>query len=196
VSEQGGGGRYNRSASGLIGSMIVIVLVVIGFVVFRGAFSKDIDEGAPDAIDYLETVEQYQAGGLTVVYPETLPDGWIVTRADAERVERPGDQPALGIDLYTDDDRYVGIKLADEDVDDLLEEYVDDDPAEDDPLTGAGGVAADWEGWSDDGGDHAFTAVYGDRTLLVFGSVSADELADVVGRLTDELRPGVTPLDG
>ncbi len=95
MSEQGGGGRYNRSASGLIGSMIVIVLVVIGFVIFRDVFSKDVDQGAPDAVDYLETVEQYQAGGLTVVYPETLPDGWIATRAEAEPVERPGDQPAV-----------------------------------------------------------------------------------------------------
>ena len=41
VSEASGTGqpsRYNRSFGGLIGSIIVLVLVVIGIVLFRGAF--------------------------------------------------------------------------------------------------------------------------------------------------------------
>ena len=33
-------GRYNRSTGGLIGSMIVLVVVVLGIVVFRGASAR------------------------------------------------------------------------------------------------------------------------------------------------------------
>src|SRR3954468_4352357 len=38
ASETGRPGRYQRSFGGLIGSMIVLVLVVLGIVAFRGAF--------------------------------------------------------------------------------------------------------------------------------------------------------------
>ncbi len=191
MSEQGG--RYQRSASGLVGAMLVLVVAVVGFMVFRGVFSRDVDNSNRASVDYLASVEQLQDGGIEVVYPESLPSGWVATGVDVRPVERPGALPDVGLDLAADGDRYVGVKLADADVDDLLEEYVDVDPEEGEPLTGADGVATDWAGWSDAGGDYAYTAAYGDRTLLVFGSVPADDLAGLVARLTDALLPGVTP---
>ena len=53
VSEASGTGqpsRYNRSFGGLIGSIIVLVLVVIGIVLFRGAF-RNTPEYQPDDVD-------------------------------------------------------------------------------------------------------------------------------------------------
>ncbi|WP_134764803.1 DUF4245 family protein [Nocardioides sp. 1609] len=190
------GGRYERSFGGLIGAMVVAVIIVLVLVVARGLLSSDVDNTDRPAVDYLENVEQLQRSDIGVVYPASLPSGWSVTAVDVADIERPGALPAIGFDLLTDDDKYVGIKVEQESADDLLEEYVDEDPAEADPLTGAGGpgLTTDWAGWEDDGGDRAFTATYGeDRTVLVLGAVPADELADLVGRLTDATLPGVTP---
>lgn len=185
----GQGGRYNRSFEGLIGAMIVMVLVVVGFVLYRGLFS-DPPELSVDAVDYRAEVADLQANGLDVVYPATLPDGWKATRVPFE----PGEKPRFGINFFTDDDDFVGLRQVEEDVDDLLEESGVEDADEADPLTGVGGVASTWEGWSDpNDGDHAFTAEVGGRTVLVYGDVPADELAELVGLLTEAPVPATTP---
>ncbi|MGA8256934.1 MAG: DUF4245 domain-containing protein [Nocardioides sp.] len=177
------GGRYNRTANGLIGSMIITVLAVVGFVLFRGLFSDEPDQGRPEPIDYLPSVQQLQTNDYEPVYPATLPEGWIVTNLDVD----PGERPAYGLNFYTPDDEFVGLRQADEDVDELLAEFVDENPVEEDPLTGVA-FGSTWEGWSDEGGDRAYSTTFGDDTVLVFGDVSADELAELVALL------GTTPL--
>lgn len=178
-AQPGRPGRYQRTANGLIGSMIVTVLAVGAFVLVRSIFSDDLDVGRPQPIDYLPSVQQLQVSGYEPVYPPTLPEGWQVTNVDFD----PGERPAFGLNLFTSDDEFVGLRQADADVEDLLDEFVDEDVTQEQPLTGMpfGGT---WEGWSDEGGDRAYSTTFGDDTVVVFGDVSADELADLVALLT------------
>jgi hypothetical protein len=177
-------GRYNRSFGGLIGSMIVAVLVVLGFVGFRGAF-RDTPEVEIEPVDYLPQVEALQDAGRVIAYPPTLPDGWEVTSSTV----RPGSRPVWGLGVLTDDGRYVGVRQQDEDVDDLIEELVDENADEGEPASLDSTVApATWETFSDEGGDHAFVTTVatdvGEETLVVYGSAPVADLETMVGLLT------------
>ncbi len=79
VPEQGG--RYQRSASGLLGALLVTLLVIGAFVAFR-ALNRDELETSPDSVDYLEQAALAQEAGLDVVYPRDLPDGWQATNVE------------------------------------------------------------------------------------------------------------------
>ncbi|WP_345455551.1 DUF4245 family protein [Nocardioides marinquilinus] len=212
MSESGGAeptgrpGRYSRSASGLIGSMVVVVVIVVAFVLFRSVFSADVDATDREPVDYLDSVQQLQLSGFTVAYPARLPDGWIATDIDVDRVERPGSQPGIDLDLLTGSEKFVGVRQSDDDVDDLLESSGLDEPAEDDELQvdaeagsgeAGGGLPTTWQGWRDeDGDDHAYSAVVGETVVLVYGSASVDDLATVVRSLTTAPvgdTPGVSP---
>lgn len=175
-------GRYNRSFEGLIGAMVVMVLVVVGFVVYRGLFT-DPQERRLDDVDYLDAVLGLQQAGFDVVYPADLPDGWQATGVLGARDDR-----VYGLNFYTGEDRFVGLVQADDDVDDLLEAAGVENAEEADALTGVNDVAPSWQGWADGGDDdHAFSAELpgGDgMTVVVYGSAPVDELADLVGRLT------------
>lgn len=170
-----------------MGALVVTVVVVVAFVVFRNVFSDEPDTVVPDAVEYLPTVQQVQAAGdITPVYPAQVPDGWIVS---AVRLE-PDDTFRFELNFFTGGDDFVGLRQQDVPVEELLDTYVDDDTVSDDDLTGVGSLAGTWEGWRDSGGDHAFSAEVDGTTVLVFGDVPAAELADLVGRLTDEDLPG------
>jgi hypothetical protein len=196
VSEQDGveptgrPGRYSRSAGGLLGSMAVVVVIVVAFVLFRSVFSTDVDASDREPVDYLDSVQGLQQSGITVVYPATLPDGWIATDLDVDPVERPGAQPGVDLDLLTGSERFVGVRQADDDVDDLLEVSGLEDPVEDDELQvddAGGDLPSTWQGWRDrDGDDHAYSALLGETVVLVYGSASTDDLATVVRSLTTE----------
>jgi hypothetical protein len=161
--------------------MIVIVLAVGGFVVFAGTFRDPPERQVADE-DYLATVSDLQEAGASVVYPADLPEGWQATEVRFD----PGERPAFELNLFTDDDEFVGLRQVDDDVDDLLDKAGVDDVSEGDPLTGVDGVAATWDAWTDPDGDRAYSALVGDETVLVYGRVSAERLADVVGRLTTD----------
>lgn len=181
MSEQGG--RYNRSFEGLIGAMIVIVLVVVGFVAYRGLFSDPPEQGVPE-VDYVTLVRGLQDIDVEVVYPADLPGGWLVSKVAYE----PGERPRVELNLYTDDEQFVGIRQVDDDVDDLLEEAGVEDADEGTPLTGAaaGSVADRWDAWTDPDGDRAYSTELDGDTVLVYGAASYAELADLVARLTTE----------
>lgn len=174
-------GRYDRSFGGLVGSMIVLVLVVFGIIVFRGAF-RETPEYEPEPIDYLALVESIQVGGLAPAYPEQLPDGWIVKEATF----KPGDRPVFDLAMTTDEDRFAGLHQEDDDVDDLVRTYVGDDAEEGDPVTIDSEVATEWQTYTDPGGDTAFAAEVGDETVLVWGSASAEALRALVETLTTQ----------
>lgn len=63
MSEQPG--RYQRSFSGMLGALVVLLLVIGGFVAFR-AVTRDDLEVEVETVDYLETVGFAQDGDLTV----------------------------------------------------------------------------------------------------------------------------------
>ncbi|MCW2814093.1 MAG: hypothetical protein JWN84_1548 [Nocardioides sp.] len=188
VSEQPG--RYNRSFEGLIGAMIIIVLMVLAFVVYRGIF-RDPPETELGTVDYRDEVLGLQSNDVDVVYPDSLPEGWRATEVRYV----PSEQPRFELNFFTDDDNFVGLRQVEEDVEDLLEAAGIEEPREEDPLTGdaAGDVVTQWDAWSDPDGDHAYSAEVGGRSVLVYGSVSAADLADLVGRLTDDALPTPAP---
>jgi hypothetical protein len=175
--------RYPRTANGLIGSLIVTVLVILAFVALR-ALNRDDLEVKPEPVDYLATVADAQAGGYTLVYPESLPDGWIADSIDFV----PGDRPAWGIGMLTDDGRFVGIRQEDAPVDELLDTYVDKDPDEGGSVDVPGTVAPTWRTFSDAGGDHAFAAEVGRDTVLVYGSAGVADLRELLELLSTARR--------
>lgn len=189
MSETGGGGtggssspgRYARTTNGLIGSMIITLVVIGAFVAFR-ALTRDNAETKPQAVDYLETVSEVQAGGVSVVYPSGLPPGWIATSVDVV----PGDSPAFGVGILTDSGKFVGVRQEDAPVSDLLKTYVDKQPDEGDPVDVTGSVAPTWQTWSDTDGDRAFSAEVGGDVVLVYGSASTADQLELLGRLTTE----------
>lgn len=179
--------RYSRTTNGLLASLIVTVLAVGLFVVFRGAFRNQ-PEITREAVNYIGTVEAAQDGGVQLVYPKNLPDGWIATSIDFV----PGDRPAWGIGMLTDDGRFVGLRQEDAKVSELIEAYVDDkaEPGDEN------GLASDvstgpWQTWADSGGDLAYSTTLtegakttmGD-TLLVYGSASRDDQEQLISLLT------------
>jgi Protein of unknown function (DUF4245) len=179
ASDTGRPGRYNRSFGGLIGSMIVLVLVVFGIVLFRGTF-RDVPEYEPEPIDYLALVSSVQLGELTPVYPAQLPDGWIVKDA----AFTPGDRPVLDLAMSTDEDRFAGLHQEDDDIDDLVRTHVGADATEGDPVSLDSEVASRWRTFTDPGGDTAFAAEVGEESVLVWGSAPEEDLRDLVETLT------------
>ena len=175
--------RYPRTANGLIGSLLVTLLVIGAFVAVR-ALSREELEVKPEPVDYRATVESLQQGGSTVVYPADLPDGWIATSVHVV----PGDDPAFGVGLLTDDGEFAGVRQEDAPLDDLLATYVDDEATEEEELTVRGSVARTWRSFTDSGGDRAYAATLGDDEVLVYGSASAGDLRRLIGLLTTERR--------
>ena len=155
MSKTDGGGRYQRSTNGLLVAMVVTVGVV-AFVVLRTLLSADL-EVELEEVDYLEKVAQAQGAGLEPVYPPGLPDGWRATGAEVT----PGQPPGFGLSLLTDDDEFVGVRQEDDEVDDLLEEYVVERTDEGEPFEVTGSVAPTWDTYRDDGGDLAYAAEVG-----------------------------------
>jgi hypothetical protein len=177
---EGRPGRYQRTISGGIGSMIVLVLVVLAFVFFRGVFRGN-DAVELEPIDNLSIVGPAQDAGFDIVYPPSLPEGWKVTSVDYDR----GTRPAWGIGMLTDDGKFVGLRQEDEDVDSLLETHVDEDPVRGEVVTVDGAIVPEWQEWSDSGGDAAYSATLGEDEVLVWGSAPAEDLLTVVRSLTD-----------
>jgi hypothetical protein len=157
--------------AGMIGAMIVVVAVIVGFVIFRSAFRNDVDV-KPEAVDYLESVALAEDAGFDVVYPESLPSGWTATSVDLAA----GDRPEWGLGVLTGSGSFVGLHQADRSVDELLDTYVDKEVTAGDPVAAAPDVAPSWETWSDEGGDRGYTAEVGSDTVLVYGSASAAEI--------------------
>ncbi|WP_193605099.1 DUF4245 family protein [Nocardioides dongkuii] len=182
-SETGRPGRYQRTTGGLLAAMLVLLLAVAAFVIFRGIF-RDTPRIEPEPVEYLPLVESLQDAGREVVYPRELPEGWMVTTVVAE----PGERPAWGLGILTDDGRFLGLRQQDEDLEDLLAEHVDEETTEEEPLEGVGSVARTWEAYADEGGDHAYAAEVrtdvGDETLLVYGSAPAEDLRTLIESLT------------
>jgi hypothetical protein len=176
--------RYDRSFGGLLAAMIVTVLFVAAYVGFR-ALTRD-QPDVVEKVDYLSCVAYLQEADVTVVYPGELPPHWKATSINFER----GNPPRWRVGMVTDDDEFVGVVQQKMEVADLLHSYVDQSPAQGDdaaPVNTLG--AAQWQTWSDAGGDHAFSTVLDSgplagQTLLVYGSASVADQEAVLATLT------------
>ena len=180
---QGSPGRYQRSTNGLIGALVVTLLAIGAFVAFR-AINRDTPEISPTRVDYLSAVDGAQQSGFDVVYPPSLPQGWI---ADSVHLV-PAEPPSWGLGMLTDDGRFVGVRQADESVDDLVATYVDEHADRGGTVRIDSRLAGRWQSFSDSGGDHAYAAEVGKDTVLVYGSADTADLRLVVERLTTKKR--------
>ncbi len=172
-------GKYQRSAGGLVTALLVTVVAVGGLLWVLGLFRPDTDI-RPEAIDYLEIAGEAHDAGLDPVYPASLPEGWIATKFEVAA----GADPALEIGLFTDDEEFVGIQQESAPASELVREYVDEEATTIDIFSVEGSVAEAWQGYEDEGGDTAYASEVGDQTVLVYGSVSAEVLQELIGRLT------------
>ena len=188
--------RYDRSFGGLVAAMIATVVFVAAYVGFR-ALTRDQPDIEPK-VDYASCVAYLQEADVTVVHPASLPAGWTANGIHFEQ----GEPPAWRIGMVTDEDEFVGVVQQPEDVDDLLDHYVDTGPdqgADASPENTLG--VTSWQTWSDPGGDHAFSAQLeagplAGQTLLVYGSAPVADLETVVGLLTlDPVDTGVSAAD-
>lgn len=183
VEPSGRPGRYQRSVTGLVTSLVVTVVVVGGVLIFLSAFRNDL-ETEPESIDYREPVAAAQQAGLSPVYPERLPEGWIATGTEVELQ----DGRAFMLRMLTDDERFVAVRREDASALALLTRWVDEEVEVADGYTVPDDVrrpvARTWKGYTDEGGDTAYAAELGEDTVLVFGSAPAEELQAVIDSLS------------
>jgi Protein of unknown function (DUF4245) len=177
VSEQPG--RYERSTSGMIGALIVTLLVILAFVVFRACNRTDLEE-KPQHVDYLSQVRFAQRAGESLVYPSSLPSGWYATNVDLAQ----GEKPELTLSMLTGDGEYVGLIQSPVPVPQLLTTYVDPSPSSGTSATVSGGVVPRWDTWTDAGGDTALVARRDGESLMVFGTAPQEQLEELASSLT------------
>ncbi|MCW2739222.1 DUF4245 domain-containing protein [Nocardioides sp.] len=171
--------RYTRSFSGMIGALIVTVLFVLAFVLWRGLFRGDADD-TPVAVDWQASVALADEADLRVVHPRELPAGWTATSVDL----RAGDEPRWGLGVLTEDGDFVGIRQEDASIGDLVEQYVDEEAEAGDDASIPSAVTDTWQTFSDSGGDHGYATEIGDESVLVYGSAPVADLETYLGLLT------------
>lgn len=160
MSEQGA--RYQRSTGGMVGAMIVLVLVVVGFVVVRGLFSREPDRGVTP-VDYQRLVPVARKGAdFTLLAPPKMPPGWTATTVRfTDTVPQHWHLGAL-----TEDSNYVGLEQGRTSTRDMVAQYVDAKAERHGTVQVAG---EPWTTWTDPGGDLALVRRAGTTTTLVVG---------------------------
>ena len=173
MSEQAG--RYQRSASGMIGAMLVLLAVIGAYVVFR-AVNRNEPESPVRAVDYQQTLD-YARGqaDFPLLAPASLPEGWRATSVNF--VPEP---VRWHLGVLTDEDRYVGLEQSRSSLDKMVETYVDREAVRGEPVQVEGQT---WRTWTDEGGDTALTREDGEVTTLVVGTPDLDVLVDYVESL-------------
>ncbi len=171
-------GRYQRSSSGLIGAMIVTLLAIGAFLLVRSLSRAEVDI-QPEAVDYAAAAEAAREAGFDVVAPANLPAGWTATAVDLDQT----DPPLWGMGVLTEEGRFVGLRQEVASVADLVEENIDEEAVEGDPVELDSMLGSTWQTWTDEGGDTGYSIEYGEQNLLVYGSASASDLQDFVGLL-------------
>lgn len=174
-----GARRYPRTFNGLIASMVVCVVAVVGYWVLQNG-THSATTVSPASVDYRATVREIQQGGKSVVYPASLPGGWKATDARYQ----PGDFPTWAIPMLTGSGKFVGLQVEKAPVQDLVEKYIDDHARQGAATTISSSVASSWTAWSDSGGDHGYSATVDEDTVLVYGSAPETDLKRLVGLLT------------
>lgn len=176
VSQQSA--KYNRSFSGMVGAMIVLVLVVLAFVAFR-AVNRNDAEIEVEAVDYAGPADYArETADFSVLVPAELPVGW---RATSVRFDQGRDQ-TWHLGVLTDQEKYLGLEQADRSVGDMVAEYVGEETED------VGEVDVDGQTWSlyRDGADDDLALVTEDADVVtvVVGSVDEDTLTSYARLLT------------
>lgn len=154
--------RYQRSPAGMVGAMVVLVGLLLGWVAVKAVL---FDRPSPPvrAVNYQQSVAAARsADDLDVVAPPRLPSGWQATSVRF----LPGSEAHWHLGVLTDQSRYVGLEQADEPIPSMVREYVDEEAVRGDPVDVAGGS---WTTYTDSGGDLALVRRDGRTTTLVIG---------------------------
>jgi len=167
--------RYQRSAAGMIGAMLILIAVIVGFVVIRD-LNRSPPQSPVEAVDYQQSLAfAREQATFKVLAPETLPTGW-----EATTVEFTADPSRWHLGLLTDQDRYVGLEQAQASVRSMVTTYVAGD------ATPGADVSIDgqtWRAWSDPGGDAALVRTTDRVTTLVVGTADQEVLVGFVESL-------------
>lgn len=166
-------GRYQRSSSGLVTAMVVLVGGIIAFVVLRSCVRETPDDGV-DPVDYAPVASQARQAGLVAPAPVPLPEGWRATsvRFTPPDAQASGPSGAWHLGLLTGDQRYVAVEETPDDVEKLLPDTVTD------PQRG-GVVRLDgrvWRSWSGSKGSYALTTAVPDGRQVIVGSPAGEKV--------------------
>lgn len=175
MSEQAG--RYQRSVSGMIGALLVL-LAVVGLFMLMQSLNRPEPPNPVQAVDYRRDVPYAKAqAGFDLVAPASLPAGWKATTVNFT----DGGRAHWHLGCLTGKGRYVGLEQGDESVAAMVEAYVDPQASRGRPTTIDG---SRWATYTDAGGDLALVRRAGRTTTLVVGhEVAKPELAAYVRSL-------------
>ena len=178
-----GPARYQRSTGGLVGALIVTVLAVLAFSLFRGV-TRDNQPTPVRAVDYLAVVKAARAGAdLPLLAPTRLPIGWKATSASYDPAKQ-----RWHLGLLTDHEDYVGVEESRDTTEALVRTYVDKSATRGEDVSIDGET---WQSWTDTGGDYGVVrrldpAAGAKGAVLVVGTATEDEIRDLAGSLASE----------
>ena len=169
-------GRYQRSFAGMLGAMLVLVLVVGAFVVFRETTRED-PANPVEAVDFKRPAQfARDEADFELLAPDDLPEGWMATSVRFTQ----GEEQAWHLGVLTDERRYVGLEQSNRTVSDMVEDFVDEEAEQGEDVTVDG---ESWETWTDAGDDLALVRESSDVTTLVVGRVPQETLEELIATL-------------
>jgi hypothetical protein len=169
-------GRYQRSFSGLVASLVVLLLVVFGFVGFRSLFRNN-PSSPVHAVSYKQSASYAkQTAPFPVLAPRRLPPGWIATSVSYNEIGRK----SWHMGMLTGQQHYVGLEQSRSPVSDMVSEFVDQHATQGKDVTVAG---RRWQTWTDAGHDLALVRHDPKVTTLVVGPVALSTLRTFVATL-------------
>ncbi len=156
-------GRYQRSFSGMVGALLVLLLVIGGYVAFR-AVNRNEPADPVTPFDWRGPASYArEQADFELLAPASLPRGWFATSARWTG----GREAHWHLGVLTQRRQYLGVEQEDRSVDDMVEEYVDPDAARGKDVRIDGQT---WQSWFDDE-DQALVLERDDVTTLVVGTV-------------------------
>ncbi len=169
--------RAQRPVGGLVGAMLVLLVLILGWVGLRNLTSNDPDSPVQN-LDYARDVPlARKTAGFDLVAPPSLPNGWRAT--SVRFTPAPGAHWHLGV--LNRQDRYVGLEQGEASVASMVDTYVDEAAERGAPAQVAGRT---WLTFSDAGGDLALVRRAGGTTTLVVGhDVSRSDLVSYTASL-------------
>lgn len=176
-------GRYPRSARGMIGAMLAVVLGVVAYVGIGSLLSDNRATPVP-TVGYSGWAKSGREDGkLLVLTPSPMPRGWRATSAGYT----PGMDPRWHLGMLTGSGRYVGLEERWAPPGPMVREYVD-------PHATRHGTARvggrTWQVWTDHGGDYALVSSRPSRarhhreTVLVVGDAPPAAIRSFAASLT------------
>jgi hypothetical protein len=169
-------GRYQRSFSGMVGALVILVLVILAFVGFRGLVRND-PASPVKPVDYEQDASYARdVAPFPVLAPRRLPAGWIATSVEYNQIGKP----SWHLGTLTADRHYVGLEQSRTPVAKMVARFVDPEAVRGADVRLAG---RSWQTWTDAGHDLALVTADPKVTTLVVGPVSRSTLERFVRTL-------------